>query len=82
MWAVKQIVIELNLLGQEGTPLDDGHCWRKYEQKDIHGYKNPRFHLGKSSPDIAARVKPQRFINVYIVFGFGLRGTILWALTF
>ncbi|CAN6836801.1 unnamed protein product, partial [Brassica oleracea] len=28
--------------GQEGTPLDDGHCWRKYGQKDIHGSKNPR----------------------------------------
>ncbi|KAF3526946.1 hypothetical protein F2Q69_00049669 [Brassica cretica] len=49
MWAVKQIVIELNLLGQEGTPLDDGHCWRKYEQKDIHGYKNPRLQQCSSS---------------------------------
>lgn len=28
---------------QEGTPLDDGHCWRKYDQKDIHGFENPRF---------------------------------------
>ncbi|KAL0725313.1 hypothetical protein Bca4012_039912 [Brassica carinata] len=28
--------------GQEGTPLDDGHCWRKYGQKYIHGFKNPR----------------------------------------
>lgn len=28
--------------GQEGTLLDDGHCWRKYGQKDIHGSKNPR----------------------------------------
>ncbi|KAJ0254937.1 WRKY domain-containing protein [Hirschfeldia incana] len=28
--------------GQEGTPLDDGYCWRKYGQKDIHGSKNPR----------------------------------------
>ncbi|CAH2063203.1 unnamed protein product [Thlaspi arvense] len=27
---------------QEGTSLDDGHCWRKYGQKDIHGSKNPR----------------------------------------
>ncbi|KAJ4905249.1 putative WRKY transcription factor 46 [Raphanus sativus] len=28
--------------GQEGTPLDDGYCWRKYGQKDIHGSKYPR----------------------------------------
>ncbi|KFK22424.1 hypothetical protein AALP_AAs51301U000100 [Arabis alpina] len=28
--------------GQEGTSLDDGYCWRKYGQKDIHGSKNPR----------------------------------------
>ncbi|CAH8389164.1 unnamed protein product [Eruca vesicaria subsp. sativa] len=28
--------------GPEGTPLDDGYCWRKYGQKDIHGSKNPR----------------------------------------
>ncbi|KAF8051636.1 hypothetical protein N665_1687s0002 [Sinapis alba] len=28
--------------GQDRTPLDDGYCWRKYGQKDIHGYKNPR----------------------------------------
>ncbi|VVB06525.1 unnamed protein product [Arabis nemorensis] len=27
---------------QEGTSLDDGYCWRKYGQKDIHGSKNPR----------------------------------------
>ncbi|XP_010469114.1 PREDICTED: probable WRKY transcription factor 46 [Camelina sativa] len=28
---------------QEGTSqLDDGFCWRKYGQKDIHGSKNPR----------------------------------------
>ncbi|CAA7023093.1 unnamed protein product [Microthlaspi erraticum] len=27
---------------QEETCLDAGYCWRKYGQKDIHGYKNPR----------------------------------------
>lgn len=28
--------------GVEG-PLDDGHSWRKYGQKDILGAKHPRF---------------------------------------
>ncbi|KAL1191621.1 putative WRKY transcription factor 46 [Cardamine amara subsp. amara] len=28
--------------GQENGSIDDGHCWRKYGQKDIHGSKNPR----------------------------------------
>ncbi|CAA7016861.1 unnamed protein product [Microthlaspi erraticum] len=28
--------------GQEKGPNDDGHCWRKYGQKEIHGSKNPR----------------------------------------
>ncbi|KAG7575122.1 WRKY domain [Arabidopsis suecica] len=28
--------------GQENGSIDDGHCWRKYGQKEIHGSKNPR----------------------------------------
>uniref|UniRef100_A0A1J3FLD8 Putative WRKY transcription factor 46 n=1 Tax=Noccaea caerulescens TaxID=107243 RepID=A0A1J3FLD8_NOCCA len=28
--------------GQEKVPIEDGHCWRKYGQKEIHGSKNPR----------------------------------------
>lgn len=28
--------------GQEKGPIEDGHCWRKYGQKEIHGSKNPR----------------------------------------
>ncbi|VVB13882.1 unnamed protein product [Arabis nemorensis] len=28
--------------GQEKNLLDDGYCWRKYGQKEIHGSKNPR----------------------------------------
>jgi len=27
---------------QENGSIDDGHCWRKYGQKEIHGSKNPR----------------------------------------
>ncbi|EOA27441.1 hypothetical protein CARUB_v10023578mg [Capsella rubella] len=28
--------------GQDNGSIDDGHCWRKYGQKEIHGSKNPR----------------------------------------
>ncbi|XP_010508028.1 PREDICTED: probable WRKY transcription factor 46 [Camelina sativa] len=28
--------------GQENGSIEDGHCWRKYGQKEIHGSKNPR----------------------------------------
>jgi hypothetical protein len=29
-------------VGSGQGPIDDGHCWRKYGQKEIHGSKNPR----------------------------------------
>ncbi|XP_010518312.1 PREDICTED: probable WRKY transcription factor 46 [Camelina sativa] len=28
--------------GQDNGSIEDGHCWRKYGQKEIHGSKNPR----------------------------------------
>ena len=30
--------------GQEKGSIDDGYCWRKYGQKEIHGSINPRYY--------------------------------------
>jgi hypothetical protein len=61
MMEKRKNLVRVSSAGGGEPPVNDGHSWRKYGQKEILGAKYPRFALSTSHPNVY-------FILFYFIF--------------
>jgi hypothetical protein len=52
MMEKRKNLVRVSSAGGGEPPVNDGHSWRKYGQKEILGAKYPRFALSTSHPNV------------------------------